>query len=63
MDDFLGGCGCLFVVLIGLPIALLIGYGAIVLLFRYAFGIELPNPFDWLPPEWLEKLPTVEDAR
>jgi len=61
MDDE-DGCGCFFV-LIGVPIALLIGYGVIILLFRYAFGIELPNPFDWLPTEWREKLPTVEDAR
>lgn len=31
---------------------LLVGYGVLVLVFRHAFGVELPNPFDWLPPEW-----------
>jgi hypothetical protein len=36
---------------------LLVLYGIVVLIMRHAFGIELPNPFDWLPPEWRQKLP------
>ncbi len=37
-------------------ISLLIAYGVIMLIFRHAFGVELPNPFDWLPTEWQEPL-------
>ena len=31
-------------------------YGVAVLVLRHAFGIELPNPVGWLPPEWQRKL-------
>lgn len=47
--------GCL----IGLPIVglvLLFCYGVFVLVIRYAFGIELPNPLDILPAEWADLL-------
>ncbi len=28
----------------------------VVLILKYAFGIELLNGFDWLPTEWLRKI-------
>jgi hypothetical protein len=31
---------------------LLILYGIAVLIFRNAFGVELPNPLDWVPSDW-----------
>lgn len=31
---------------------LLLLYGIAVLIFRNAFGVELPNPADWLPTDW-----------
>ena len=36
---------------------LLVVYGVVILIFRHAFGIELPNPFELLPVEWREKFP------
>jgi hypothetical protein len=36
--------------LIVLPFSLIIA----VLVFRFAFGAELPNPIDWLPESWRE---------
>jgi hypothetical protein len=45
------GCGLLVVIgffqLIGGGVGLLILYGAVLLVFRHAFGVELPNPFSW----------------
>ena len=38
---------------------LLIAYGVVIMIFRHAFGIELPNPFELLPIEWRQKLPYV----
>lgn len=32
----------------GIGLALSLLYGVIVLIFRNAFGVELPNPFNWL---------------
>ena len=52
----------LFAGLVGLAFAalwLLIAYGVIILIFRHAFGIELPNPFEFLPAEWRERLPLL----
>jgi hypothetical protein len=34
---------------------LLIFYGVVVLIFRHAFGVELPNPFTWLGVGWFGK--------
>jgi hypothetical protein len=31
---------------IGAMVGLLVVYGLLILLFRYAFGVELPNPFN-----------------
>jgi len=31
---------------------LLLLYGIAVLIFRNAFGVELPNPADWVPTDW-----------
>ena len=47
-----GGIGCL----IAIPV-LLFWYGAAILVFKYAFGVELPNPINHLPPEWQEHIP------
>jgi len=38
---------------------LLIAYGVVIMIFRHAFGIELPNPFELLLTEWRQKLPYV----
>jgi hypothetical protein len=35
---------------------LLVIYGVAVIVLRHAFGLECPNPFDWLPTEWRQKL-------
>lgn len=34
--------------LIGGLIVLTIVYGVALLIFRHAFGVELPNPFNWI---------------
>lgn len=55
-DDLAGCLGCLGC----LPVVAFLGlllYGIAALVFRAAFGIELPNPFDWLPPGWQEYIP------
>lgn len=31
---------------------LLVFYGVGVLVFRYAYGVDLPNPFNLLPAAW-----------
>ena len=62
MADNSGGCAGLFVGLIALPFGIaviLFWYGLAMLVFRYAFGVELPNPFDWLPPEWQKYIPHI----
>jgi hypothetical protein len=58
MDDQ-NEMGCLGA-LIMLPfaaISLLVIYGITMLVFRFAFGVELPNPIDWLPESWREHIP------
>jgi len=35
---------------------ILFWYGIALLFLRYAFGIELPNPIDWLPQDIAKKL-------
>lgn len=55
-DDTAAGCGC---IVLGLPLFLaflLLVYGVFVIVMREAFGIELPNPLNWLPPAWVEFL-------
>jgi hypothetical protein len=32
-------------------------YGIAILVFRNAYGLELPSPFNLLPLNWREKLP------
>ncbi len=56
------GCGAIIAlpfVLALFAIILLFWYGIAVLVFRFAFGIDLPNPVDWLPPEWQKHIPHV----
>jgi hypothetical protein len=41
-------------ILLAAPLAvgtlfLLAAYGVVLLIFRHAFGVELPDPFDWSP--------------
>jgi hypothetical protein len=36
---------------------LLLVYGIAILVFRNAYGIELPSPFDLLPEHWRRRLP------
>jgi hypothetical protein len=61
MDD--AGCffGCLGALFYGLfyIVFLVFCYGVLVLVFRHAFGVELPNPFDLLPLEWQRHIPRV----
>ena len=45
--------------MMGLLYTVLIAYGVVIMIFRHAFGIELPNPFELLPIEWRQKLPYV----
>jgi hypothetical protein len=47
LGEFLG---CLIMVPVGI-IGLLVSYGVVAIVFRFAFGVELPNPVDWLPSE------------
>lgn len=56
--DEVAGCGCMLILLPMFGAGLLLVYGVFVLVMRAAFGIELPNPVDWLPPEWAEYIPT-----
>lgn len=51
------GLGCLIMIPFLIVILLFI-YGVFVLVMRSAFGIELPNPIDWLPPDWRDFIPT-----
>jgi hypothetical protein len=44
--------GCGFVGCLLLVPSLLFWYVAAVVVFRYAFGIELPNPLSHLMPDW-----------
>ncbi len=48
--------GCLLALLL-FVVLFLVAYGVIVIVLRSAFGIELPNPLNWLPPEW-HKMPS-----
>jgi hypothetical protein len=34
---------------------LLLFYGVVLLIFRHAFGVELPNPFTWFGMGWFGK--------
>jgi predicted lipid-binding transport protein (Tim44 family) len=47
IDSVIGGlmAGLFSIAVFG--IALTVMYGVILLIFRQAFGIELPNPFNW----------------
>ncbi len=52
MDDAGGYLAIILAIILGVPFLaflLLVAYGAVVIVFREAFGVELPNPFDWLP--------------
>ena len=45
---------------------LLIAYGLVMIVFRFAFGINLPNPFDYLPSlfdGWKFKARPADEAR
>jgi hypothetical protein len=47
--------GRLVMLLFG-AVALLVGYGILMIVFRSVLGIELPNPIDWfLPEHWRER--------
>lgn len=41
------GLTATLVSLAGIALVLSLAYGVIVLIFRNAFGVELPNPFNW----------------
>mgnify|MGYP001095770524 FL=1 len=55
-NDGIEAVGCLVVLLPILLAVLLFVYGVFVIVMRNAFGIDLPNPLDWLPPDWAEFL-------
>ena len=49
--------GGLFAGLLSLAVIgffLLLLYGVVILIFRHAYGVELPNPFTWLGIGWLK---------
>ena len=52
--------GCLLALLL-FGVLLLVAYGVIVIVLRNAFGIELPNPLNWLPLGW-HKVPSAYAA-
>ena len=59
MRAFMEGIGVLILGLVGLAFSgfmLLVFYGVAVLVLRHAFGLDLPNPLDWLPPDWRRRL-------
>lgn len=35
---------------------LLVLAGVAIIILEYAFGIEMPKGFDWLLPDWFQKL-------
>ena len=45
--------GVLSLAVVGFFLSLL--YGVVILIFRHAYGIELPNPFTWLGIGWFKK--------
>ncbi len=36
----------------GFAVVMLFWYGVAVLVFKFAFGVQLPNPFNLVPPQW-----------
>lgn len=59
-----GRAGCLAFLILVFVIQVVVGsflllalYGAILLIFRHAFGVELPNPIDYIPSDWRAVLP------
>jgi len=49
--------GGLFAGLLSLAVVgffLLLIYGVVILIFRHAYGIELPNPFTWFGIGWFK---------
>lgn len=44
--------GCAFLGCLLLVPSLFFWYVVAVVVFRYAFGIELPNPLNYLMPDW-----------
>ena len=57
MSDAGDGCAAIGCLVFAVPLFigfLMLIYGVAVLVFRNAFGIELPNPFDYLPSDWRE---------
>jgi hypothetical protein len=49
--------GGLFTGLLSLAVIgffLLLLYGVVILIFRHAYGVELPNPFTWLGIGWFK---------
>ena len=38
--------------LVRLLFAIVIGYGIMIIVFREAYGVELPNPIRWLLKHW-----------
>jgi hypothetical protein len=47
IGGLMAGLFWLAVSLAVLGVALSVMYGVVLLIFRHAFGVELPNPFNW----------------
>jgi sterol desaturase/sphingolipid hydroxylase (fatty acid hydroxylase superfamily) len=47
IESVIGGvfAGLFWLAVLG--VALTVMYGVVLLIFRHAFGVELPNPFNW----------------
>lgn len=50
IDNAIDGCvsvlGCLIITIASLGFIATVLYGIVVIIFRSAFGVELPNPFE-----------------
>lgn len=47
IEIVIGGLMVWLFSLAGFGVALSVTYGIVLLIFRHAFGVELPNPFNW----------------
>ena len=63
-DDLVARCFAGVVALIGYVTAAVVVLlsvfglcGIVVLALHYTVGVQLPNPLEWLPPQWQQTIP------
>ena len=62
IDEFGDLVGKVIAYAIGIPlvfVSLLVAYWLVVTILRLTGIIELPDPIDWLPAEWMQNLPLL----